>query len=363
MKNRRVLLDTELAPMVLDLFKGAGMDADIITPNKRILKPLMEHGNYSALMVQNNVSLHFDTLEATGKRLKVIGVFGDDAGNVDVADASRMGILIKVTEYGNTFEAAGQTLRLMATLLSRSFQRRESNGAMLITDAAMDAVEDSTGFELAEMVLGLIGCGNVAQALASRVHPHCKRVIGYDNHLRAVFEHFHRRRPLEKPVIEYGQLSEVLEYADVISIHTAGDTRVFKGNELYFAKQRPFIINTSRDGNVDEAALLSALKEKRIRGAALTVDSEQLRKKDLPDWAKPFIDFKNVIISPGIGTASAEAERKQARILARSIIDYLLEKDLSLAVNPMDVVAWRRKQQFPISRGVHSGAVPMHWNR
>ncbi len=363
MKTNKVLLDNELASMVLDLFQNAGMEADIITPNKRVLKPLVELGDYSALMVSNKVPLNFDTLEVAGKQLKVIGVFGDDVANVDVADASRKGILIKVTEYGNTFEAANQTLRLMAMLLSRSFQRRESSAAMLITEASMGILEDPSGFELAEVALGLIGCGNVAQALAARVRPHCKRVMGYDNQLRTVFENFHRRSPLEKPVIEYAQLTEVLECADVISIHTAGDDRVFKGNELYFAQQRPFIINTSRSGNVDEKALLSALQEKRIRGAALTVETELLRKKDLPDWAKPFMDFKNVIIAPGIGTTSVEAERKQARTLGRSIISYLLEEDLSLAVNPMDVVTWRREREFPIARGERRSAVPIQWNR
>jgi len=363
MKTKRVLLDSQVAPLVDDLFRDAGMEIDTITPKKRVLRPLLEFGDYAALFVSNSVPIPYDLLEAAGKRLKVIGVFGDDVSNVDVADASRNGILVKVSEYGNTFEVASLTMRLMVMLMSRAFRRRDSGQALVVSEPGSMLLEDVTGFELAETVMGLIGCGNVAQLLAAEMGPHCKRIIGYDNNLRGVFENFHQRTPLEKPIIEYGQLLEVLENSDIISIHTAGDTKVFKGDELYFAKQRPFILNTARSGTVDEASLLSALEDKRIRGAAFTLPPDQLGKKDLPDWVRPFLKYENVVIAPSIGTPPADTERKQARKLARSIIGYLLEKDLSLAVNPMGVVSWQRKQQFPLYRGQNRAAVPIQWGR
>jgi D-3-phosphoglycerate dehydrogenase len=199
----------------------------------------------------------------------------------------------------------------------------------------------------------------VAQALAMEMHPYCDRVIGYDNHPRSVYENFHRRNPLDRSVIEYSQLSDVLEYSDVISIHTAGDDRVFKGNELYFASQRPFIINTSRNGHVDEANLLSALRDKRIRGAAFTVPADQIKKGDMEPWVQPFLELKNVLIAPAIGNPSLETKKKGTRRLAQAVIDFVKNKDMSLAVNPMDVGPWRQKERYPLSKGAWHGAIPM----
>lgn len=363
MKSRRVLLDSELASLVLELFQEEKFEVDIVTPKKRILKPLFELGDYSAILVRNKVAINFEMLESAGKRLKVIGVFGDNITKIDIADASRNGILVKVTEYGNSYEVANQAVRLMATVISRSFRNRDSNKALIAANLDQIGKDDMTGFELANLVVGLIGCGNVAQILATEIRPHCQRVIGFDTHLRAVYENFHQRSPLEKPVIEYNQLSEVLEHSDVISIHTSGEEKVFKGKELYYAKKRPFIINTSRCGNIDYSALHQALTEDRVRGAAITLPVEQLREKKLPDWAQPFLKFNNVIMAPCVGVPSCDTKRKQARKLAKSVIDYLNNKDLSLAVNPMDVVAWKPGQNYPLSRGETRSTVPIFWNR
>ena len=359
MKSKRVLLDNELAPIVLELFQTAKIEADVVGVRKGLLEPLVEHGDYAALLLQSKTPVPLNVLQAAGKSLKVIGVVGDSLANINVADASRNGILVKVTEYTNAYEAANLTLRIMVQLLSRAFKQRDAGDAKIITDPRELLSEDVSGFELAGATVGLIGCGRVAQSLALEIQPYCDRVIGYDNEPRAVFETFHRRAPLEQPVIEYSQLSEVLEYSDIISIHTTGDERVFKGDELFYAKKRPFIVNTSRGGSVDENALLAALKEKRVRGAGISVAAELLKKNELEDWIEPFLKFKNVIIAPATGKATSDMKKKCVRRLAQSVIDFLVDKDLSLAVNPMDVLSVKKKERYPISRGARRGAIPI----
>ncbi len=359
MKTKRILLDSELAPMVQELFQAAGMEVDVITPRKGLLEPLVEHGKYSALLLQSKTTVSLDVLEAAGKSLKVIGVAGDSISNINVADASRRGILLKGSNYANSYEAANLTLRLMVMLLSRGFRNREEEGAKILDDTQNVQGEDLSGFELAGKTVGLIGCGRVAQSLALEISPYCERIIGYDNHLREVFETFHRRSPLERPVIEYCQLSDILEYSDIISIHTAGMDQVFKGKELYYAKQRPYIVNTSRRGNMDENALLEALKEKRVRGVGLSVPAEQIRKNAFDDWLAPFLSMKNVIIAPATGKPTSDVKKKRTQRLAQSIIDFLLDKDLDLSINPMDIVLWSRKEQYPLARGARRGAIPI----
>jgi D-3-phosphoglycerate dehydrogenase / 2-oxoglutarate reductase len=359
MKIKRVLLESEIAPTVLDVFQGAKMAVDTVTPKTEVLEALVQHGAYDALFIQSKTPVPLSVLETAGRGLRVIGVVGDELANINVADASMKGILIKVTEYTNAYQVANLTLRLMVMLLSRGFRHREAKGARLVMDANDWLAEDYSGFELAEMTVGLIGCGNVAQALATEIKPHCSRLLGYDNHPKRVFEHFHRRAPLELPSIEYCQLRELLECSDVISIHTAGEDPVFKGAALYQAKQRPFIVNTARSGNLDEAALFAALQEKRVRGLAFTLPAEQIKKREFEEWVKPFLDLKNVLIAPAAGRSTVETERKSARKLAQSVVDYLVSGDLSLAVNPMDVIPARRETLYPIRRGARRSSAPL----
>lgn len=359
MKSKRVLLDSELAPIVLELFQAAKIEADVIAVRKGLLEPLVEHGNYAALLLQSKTPVPLGVLQAAGKNLKVIGIVGDSLANINLPDASRNGILVKVTEYINAYEAANLTLRLMVLLLSRAFRQRDAESAKIIADPNEFPSENISGFELAGATVGLIGCGKVAQSLAMEIQPYCDRVIGYDNEPRAVFETYHRRAPLERPVIEYSQLSEVLEYSDIISIHTAGFDRVFKGDELYYAKRQPFIVNTSRQGDVDDNALLAALKEKRVRGAAISVAAERIRKNELEDWIEPFLKLRNVIIAPATGKPTTDMKKKSVRRLAQSVIDFMVDKDLSLSVNPMDVLSVSRKERYPISRGARRGAIPI----
>jgi len=359
MKAKRVLLDRSISPIVQEQFQDSKLEIDSVTMKRGMLESLVQNGDYAALLLRSKTPVPRNVLDAAGKGLKVIGIVGDSLDNIDVTDASRRGILIKVTDYINAYEVANLSLRLMLMLLSQSFRNRDAEKATVISNTQDFLAKDISGFELAGNTLGLIGCGKVAQSLAMQIQPYCKRIIGYDNHPRNVFENFHRHSPLERSVIEYDQLSELLEYSNIISIHTAGDDKVFKGNELYFARKRPYIINTSRTGNIDEASLLAALQEKRVSGAAMTLPLNQIKKGDFPDWAKPFLEMKNVIIAPSFGNPVPEMKKKSVRRLAQSVIDFLNNKDLSLAVNPMDVFPGCRKMQYPITRRSRRGAIPI----
>ena len=118
-KQKRVLLDNELAPKILDLFEAADIEADIIKPRPGSLAALVEHGGYSALVFQSKTSIPLNVLEAAPKSLEVIGIVGDSINNLNVIDASNNGILVKVTEYGNTYEAASLTKNLHTSCLEQ----------------------------------------------------------------------------------------------------------------------------------------------------------------------------------------------------------------------------------------------------
>jgi D-3-phosphoglycerate dehydrogenase len=357
MSKYRVLLDEKLEHHARTLLNGAGIKTDVVRLTTGNLIRLLQANPYDALIVRERVRIPLEVMEAAPLSLKIIGVLGDSPRNVNLMEATACGIVVKITEYGNTFEAANLSKRLMVFLLSDSFQQHKGKKATVISDPAAPPPKEYSGFELADKTVGLIGCGRVAQALALMILPHCARVLGFDNHPRAVYEEFHLPDPLLRPVIEYCQIKEVVKRADIISIHTSGEEPVFQIDQVFQSPRKPFIINTARDAVIHEEAMLAALKEGRIRGAAFTLPQSDLESGEYPEGIKPFLDLGNVLIAPTQGKPIAEAHKKNVKRLATAVADFLLKGDMSLAANPPELFGGPDDRHYPYS--IHTRRVAL----
>jgi D-3-phosphoglycerate dehydrogenase len=349
MSKFRVLLDEKLEHHARPLLNDVGIKTDVARLKTVNLISLLQDNPYDALIVRERVHIPLEVMEAAPTSLKIIGVLGDSPGNVNLMEATACGIVVKITEYGNTFEAANLSKRLMVFLLSDSFQQHKGKKATLISDPAAPPPKGYSGFELADKTVGLIGCGRVAQTLALMILPHCTRVLGFDNHPRSVYEEFHLPSPLLRPAIEYCQIEEVVKHADIVSIHTSGEEQVFLIDKVFQSRRKPFIINTARDAVIHEEALLSALKKGRIRGAAFTLPQSDLKSGEYPEGIKPFLDLGTVLIAPTQGRPVAEAHKKNVKRLATSVADFLLKGDMSLAVNPPELFGGPADRHYPYS--------------
>jgi phosphoglycerate dehydrogenase-like enzyme len=357
MSKYRVLLDEKLEHHARALLNDAGIKTDVVRLTTGNLIRLLQANPYDALIVRERVRIPLEVMESAPLSLKIIGVLGDSPRNVNLMEATACGILVKITEYGNTFEAANLCKRLMVFLLSDSFQQHKGKQATVIPDLAAPLPEGYSGFELADKTIGLIGCGRVAQSLALMILPHCARVLGFDNHPRAVYEEFHHPDPLLRPVIEYCQMEEVVKHADIISIHTSGEEQVFLIDEVFQSPRKPFIINTARDAVINEESMLSALKEGRIRGAAFTLPQSDLKSGEYPEGLKPFLDMGNVLIAPTQGRPVAEAHKKNVKRLATAVADFLLKGDMSLAANPPELFGGPSDWRYPYT--IHTRRVAL----
>ncbi|MDX2457160.1 MAG: NAD(P)-dependent oxidoreductase [Gammaproteobacteria bacterium] len=347
MSKYRVLLDEKLEHHARMLLNDAGIKTDVVRLTTGNLIRLLQANPYDALIVRERVRIPLEVMEAAPLSLKIIGVLGDSPRNVNLMEATACGIVVKITEYGNTFEAANLSKRLMVFLLSDSFQQNKDKKATLLSDPAAPPPKGYSGFELAGKTVGLIGCGRVAQTLALMILPHCTRVLGFDNHPRSVYEEFHLPDPLLRPIIEYCQIEEVVKRADIISIHTSGEEQVFLIDKIFQSRRKPFIINTARDAVFHEEALLSALKKGRIRGAAFTLPLSDLKSGEYPEGIKPFLNLGNVLIAPTQGRPVAEAHKKNVKRLAIAVADFLLKGDMSLAVNPPELFGGPADRHYP----------------
>jgi D-3-phosphoglycerate dehydrogenase len=357
MSKHRVLLDEKLEHHARPLLNDVGIRADVARLKTVNLISLLQTHPYDALIVRDRVHIPLEVMEAAPMSLKIIGVLGDSPRNVNLMEATACSIVVKITEYGNTFEAAKLSKRLMALLMSDSFQQHKGKRATVISDPAAPPPKGYSGFELADKTVGLIGCGRVAQALALMILPHCARVLGFDNHPRTVYEEFHLPDPLLRPVIEYCQIREIVKRADIISIHTSGEEQIFLIDQVFQSRRKPFIINTARDAVIHEEALLAALKEGRIRGAAFTLPRSVLKSGEYPEGIKPFLDLGNVLIMPTQGRPVADAHKKNVKRLTTVVADFLLRGDMSLAVNPPELFGGPADRHYPYS--IRTRRVPL----
>jgi D-3-phosphoglycerate dehydrogenase len=162
--------------------------------------------------------------------------------------------------------------------------------------------------------MGIVGCGRIGTWMSRYAHAFGMRIVGYDPHLAALPDH-----------IEPVTLPDLAALSDVISVHvplTAETTGLISAELLRSVKQGAVLVNTSRGAVVNEAALLEALKSKRLSGAGLDVlvDEPDVEKSALVDYAR---HHDNLIITPHCGGFSPDAVRVVCRRAAQKIMEWL----------------------------------------
>lgn len=241
-------------------------------------------------------------------RCKIIARYGIGVDNVDLAAATKAGILVTNVPDYCIDEVSDHALALLLALARRI---AVADGA--VKAGAWDVVAHAGIRRLRGQTLGLIGFGRIAKALASKVQALGMKVLVYDPYVEAVAIAHHRA--------EAASFDRILTDTDAISIHVplSEETRnLFGERELARMKPTAFLINTSRGGIVDERALAIALKENRLAGAALDVLAVEPPPHDHPLRQAP-----NMILTPHLAFYSRESvmelQTKAAEEVARAL--------------------------------------------
>jgi D-3-phosphoglycerate dehydrogenase len=269
-----------------------------------------------AVLVRSATKITREAL-ARADRLRVIGRAGVGVDTIDVEAATERGIAVLTAPAGNTIAAAELTLALLLALVRR----------VPAADRSMRSGEwdrkSFNGTELRGKTLALVGAGRIGSEVARRARAFGMRVVAYDPFLSA-----ERARALD---VELASLDEALRAADVVSLHAplTDETEGLIGErELGLLRAGTFLVNVARGGLVDEPALLRALGEGRLAGAALDVYAEEPLPKEHPLRSLP-----NVVLTPHLGASTVEAQQSVAIEIAEAVRAALLEGDLSRAVN------------------------------
>jgi glyoxylate reductase len=249
-----------------------------------------------------------------GASLRIIANAAVGYNNVDAAAARERGIIVTNTPGVLTGATADLTWALILGVT-----RRVGEGERMVRSGAWAgwAFDQLLGMELRGKQLGIIGYGRIGKAVAARAEPFGMRVAYVARNDRSPDD---RRGGPSGPPSEGMPLDRLLSTSDVVSIHvplTADTRHMIDQPALARMKRSAYLVNVARGPVVDEAALVWALKNRLIAGAALDVYEEE------PKVHPELMTLENVLLAPHLGSATTETRTAMADLAVSNVLAVL----------------------------------------
>lgn len=272
-------------------------------------------GEYDALVIRSHTRVTAEVIEAA-HRLKVIGRAGVGTDNIDVAAATKRGIIVMNSPTGNTVSAAEHTMTL---LLALSRNIAQANAALR---AGQWERSRFVGVEVYGKTLGILGLGRIGSEVAKRARAFGMKVLGTDP--------FISQSGAERLGVQLVEFDELLKNADYITIHvplTQDTYHLFDAKAFSKMKRNARLINCARGGIVDEEALIEALKTGQIAGAALDVFEDE------PQINTRLVELPHVLATPHLGASTEEAQENISIEIATQCLNALRGRAVLNAIN------------------------------
>jgi len=312
---KRVLLADKLPEQCVTMLKEAGFEV--------INKPGLSEDqlreavrDISAVICRSGVKITGKVFESAG-RLEAVCRAGVGVDNIDVEAASRRGVVVMNTPGGNTISTAEHTFALMLGLA------RNVGPAYISMRQGQWEKKKFVGAQLAGAALGIIGLGRIGQEVA-------KRALAFGMTVRAYDPYVGREAAAKIGAELVDGLEELLRGSDFLTIHVPENEQT-KGlvgaDQVALMKRGAFIINCARGSVMDQTAVLAAVKEARLGGAAFDV----FVKEPPEDYGFAWND--RVLATPHLGASTEEAQLAVAVEAAELIVDALKRRHYRNAVN------------------------------
>jgi D-3-phosphoglycerate dehydrogenase len=315
MSSERVLVAEAVGDSGVDLLQAAGFDVDLGLGWNR--EQLVEQiGDYDGILIRSATKLDAELIGHAPK-LRVIARAGVGIDNIDVAAATKRGIIVANAPRSNIVTAAEHT---MALLLALARNIPQAHGSL--TAGRWDR-KLFNGTELMDKTFGVLGFGRIGQLVAARAKGFGMRVIAYDPYVAT-------ERYANLGVEKCDSSDELYAQADFITIHLP-NTPETDGwlDAAAFAKMRDGvrILNVARGSLIVDADLQAALDSGKVAGAALDVFKTE------PITDHPLFGYPNVIVTPHLGASTTEANDRAGYQAAEQIVAALQGGSVTTAIN------------------------------
>ncbi|HEX5268791.1 MAG TPA: phosphoglycerate dehydrogenase [Acidimicrobiales bacterium] len=296
----RILVTETLADAGLQMMADAGHDVDVklgLTPAE--LQEAVKGAD--ALVIRSATKVTAEVLDAAD-RLVVVGRAGIGVDNVDMAAATRRGVMVANAPQSITLSTAEHT---MAMLLALARNVPQAHSALVAGRWEKSKWE---GVELYGKTLGVLGLGRIGTLVAQRAHAFGMRLVAWDPWVAP-----DRARQLG---IELLDLDELITQSDFVTVHllkTPESVGLIGKDLLARAKPGVRIVNVARGGIVDEEALAEALRSGQAGGAALDVFGAE------PCTTSPLFELPNVVVTPHLGASTRDAQDKAGLTIAEQV--------------------------------------------
>ncbi len=316
----KVVISDAMSPLAADILREREIEVEVATD----LAPAAlaaRMADCDGLVVRSATKVTAELMDAA-KQLKAIGRAGIGVDNVDLAAATKRGIVVMNTPDGNSITTAEHAIALLMALARRIPEADRS------TQSGKWEKSRFMGVELTGKTLGVIGCGNIGAIMANRALGMKMRVIAYDPYLSP-------DRALDLGV-EKVSLDDLLARSDFISLHvplTEETKGMIDAAALAKTKLGVRIVNSARGGLVVEEDLKAALESGHVAGAALDVFEEEPARENV------LFGTENLVATPHLGASTSEAQEKVAVQVAEQMADFLLTGAVTNALNMPSLTA------------------------
>ena len=265
-------------------------------------------GKTRAIIVRNK-TLVTKILINKASNLSCVGRLGVGLDNIDLVACQENNVTVYPAIGANSNSVAEYVICSAMLLLRRAFQK---NIEMI---SGVWPRQESSGLEVRGKTIGLIGYGEIAQRTSVIAKSLGMKVVAFDPYINASSDLW---RDTEKLSLE-----KLLRVSDVISLHiplNKETNNLLDEKKLSLVKPSAVLINSARGGILDENALAKALRENRIRGAALDVFSEEPLSEEK---AKKFSQLNNIILTPHIAGITEESNERVSQMIADKVEKHL----------------------------------------
>jgi D-3-phosphoglycerate dehydrogenase / 2-oxoglutarate reductase len=309
-RGLRVLVREPIAEAGVELLRRSfDVDVDADSDLAEVIS------RYDGIVIRSATTLTADLIERA-ERLKVIGRAGVGVDNVDVATATRRGIVVANAPESTVVSAAEQTIGLIVALARNIPQAHAA-----LKQGRWERSRWS-GIELAGKTLGVVCFGRIGQQVA-------RRAVGLGMHVVAYDPFVGIERFRELGVERCKALDDVLAAADVVTLHsplTPETERLIDGDAIAKMRDGARLVNAARGALVDEDAVVAAIRSGKLAGAALDVFSEE-------PYAGPLLELDEVVVTPHLAASTDEAQDRAGLIVAEQVVAALEGGLVTNAVN------------------------------